>query len=194
MPPADRFREAILAALGLASLLPMGCQPDPGPSATNGQFDSSGLDSAAEVSLDAGADLGDVPLADLSDTADVPLTDLGDALDADRQRIAQDELNHAALGWRVVAWALGAAGELRPALERAFDQAIAGGPPADPRGALLAGLDPDLLHAWGRLTPQETHCSDAKALREIVAVCARALFASTVPAAPAAAAPPFAAC
>ena len=111
-----------------------------------------------------------------------------------QQRIAQDELNHAALGWRVVAWALGANGALRETLEQAFDEAIAAGPPDDPRSAALSAIDPALLHAWGRLTPQETRRSDARALGEVVSVCARALFASAVAPVPAASVPAAAAC
>jgi hypothetical protein len=75
--------------------------------------------------------------------------------------IAEDELRHAELAWRFVAWALGRAPELAGVIDRAFERALSAGVPAHAR------LDAE---AW--------RATVAATLREVIAPCRRALRAA----------------
>ncbi len=96
--------------------------------------------------------------------------------------IAEDEAEHAALAWRFVAWALGAASgparvAIAAAVREAFDEALAC--PLEP-----AGKAPDVpdrasgssrLRHHGRLSASERRAALAEGLHGVVRPCARAL-------------------
>lgn len=88
------------------------------------------------------------------------------------KRIAEDELRHAELAWRFVAWSLQSAGEnarlvAQAAFEAAFDQV-----PGAPREL---GLSADQLHAGGRLTKEQWCCTVAHAVKTVLKPAAQTL-------------------
>ena len=89
-------------------------------------------------------------------------------------RIADDEARHAELGWRTLSWLLRTRGdEVREVAQRAFDQAIT-----------AAGNDPEVCHGLaapgrGLLSSKMLGTLRRQALSEVVAPCARGLFAQT---------------
>lgn len=85
------------------------------------------------------------------------------------QRIADDEARHAALSWRVVAWALRAGGEpVRAAVREAFRSPMAlQAPPQLQKGGSYGGLQAAAFEAVAR-----------EGLRQVVAPAAAALFAA----------------
>lgn len=87
-------------------------------------------------------------------------------------RIAEDELRHAELAWRFVAWSLQTAGEearlvAKAAFEAAFEQV-----PSAPREL---GLSVEQLHAGGRLTKEQWCCTVAQALETVLEPAAQTL-------------------
>ena len=90
-------------------------------------------------------------------------------------RIADDEARHAELGWRTLSWLLRTRGdEVREVARRTFDQAIA-----------AAGNDPRVTHGLaaperGLLSSTMLGALRRQALSEVVAPCARGLFAQTL--------------
>lgn len=85
------------------------------------------------------------------------------------ERIAEDELRHAALGWRSLRWLLEGAGpEVHAHAARVFEQAIAAAS-VDPPEA--AGVAP----SWGLVGGRELGDIRRAALREIVEPCMRAV-------------------
>lgn len=91
-------------------------------------------------------------------------------------RIADDEEKHAALAWRYVRWAIGVGGEaVRQEVRRAFEDAI-----ARARTAPVAEYAIPDLEAWhrhGRLDRDEMLAVTLAALDEVIAPCARELWA-----------------
>jgi hypothetical protein len=88
------------------------------------------------------------------------------------EQIADDELRHAELAYRFIAWALTTHGEAaRRVVHEAFAEALAKcpTPPATPM------LSAELLHAGGRLTTAEWRESAARLLSEVVAPAATRL-------------------
>lgn len=87
--------------------------------------------------------------------------------------LAEDELRHAELAWRFVAWAVATGGEtVAAAAHAAFDDAI--------NGALQAPDDPDSIDtaAWqahGRLTQRGWLAAARAAVHQVIAPCAREL-------------------
>src|SRR5262249_46485060 len=95
-------------------------------------------------------------------------------------RLVRDEMRHAELAWSFVRWALATGGEevrrdVRRAVERAFDEAVAA--TMDLAGSDPPDVDVDLWHAHGRLTVAETHAVVRRGVHEILAPCRAALFA-----------------
>lgn len=93
--------------------------------------------------------------------------------------IAADEARHAALAWRVVAWAVEAGGErVRAAAASAFEAAMDGAcevaPACDPGSG-------DVLAAHGRLTAAASRAVRVRTIAEIVRPCAAALLAGARP-------------
>ncbi len=87
-------------------------------------------------------------------------------------RIAQDEARHAELAWRFVAWAIEQGGaEVTDAVAQAFVE-YGESESLDDRPA---PADPAIWRAHGRLAPRELSEQLARARREIVMPCARAL-------------------
>jgi hypothetical protein len=87
--------------------------------------------------------------------------------------VAEDEMRHAELAWRTVAWALRAGGEpVRAALMDALRKVSAGvgDTPVDAT-----------LQAHGRLDAATQRASVERTLREVVWPCARALLAAAAP-------------
>ncbi len=90
-------------------------------------------------------------------------------------RIALDESRHAALAWRFVAWAV-AKGDrgARDAAERAFREMTS---TVEAPTAMPDGVDVAAWRAFGMLTPREERDAMRAAIRDVIAPCARALFA-----------------
>jgi hypothetical protein len=83
-----------------------------------------------------------------------------------------DEIRHAELAWRFVAWAVDAGGErVRAAVAHAF----ANFRPPDPPAENLDGVCRASFAAHGRLTAGEARATALAAIREIVQPCACAL-------------------
>jgi hypothetical protein len=97
------------------------------------------------------------------------------ALRATLRAIAEDELRHAELAWRFVRWAIARAPELAEVLHVEIAHALdeARRPEGEPR--------PGPFEEHGVLSEQTRRAVRDRALREIVAPVARALFRSTVP-------------
>jgi hypothetical protein len=99
-----------------------------------------------------------------------------DTVRATLTKIASDEAAHAALAWRFVAWALEVGGARAQEVAReAIDRAL-----ATPPGVSDAapGIDDTLRSAHGILSAQTSRMVIGEALREVIAPCARTLFAA----------------
>jgi len=91
-------------------------------------------------------------------------------------KIADDEARHAELAWQIVSWALSEGGAAtRAAVEAAFAAATSG-----PASAVTSGASTHarLLRAHGCLSAAERGQIAARALRDVVSPCARALLLS----------------
>lgn len=87
-------------------------------------------------------------------------------------RIAEDELRHAELAWRFIAWTLQTAGEsARLVAQAAFESAFERVPGA-PREL---GLSAEQLHAGGRLTKEQWCCTVAHAVKTVLKPAAQTL-------------------
>jgi hypothetical protein len=96
------------------------------------------------------------------------------------EEIARDEASHAALAWRIVAWAIELGGEkaeaaLRRALSRALERERTVELPV-----LAAGVDRAAWARFGRLTPAELGEVRAAGLRDVIVPCVEALLAQRV--------------
>lgn len=95
------------------------------------------------------------------------------------ETIAVDELRHAELAWRFVAWAVAASAEVRTAVEEAFaDQAatnvgIAIASPAEDAVA----ADDDGWHAAGRLSAESLRETIRESWERVIVPCARQMLA-----------------
>jgi hypothetical protein len=88
------------------------------------------------------------------------------------QSIADDEARHAALSWRIVAWALsGGDRDVRQAVERALTE--------PPPGSSTTDIDDPTLLAHGQLGPIAHAQAVQRALAEVVAPAAAVLLAGT---------------
>jgi hypothetical protein len=88
------------------------------------------------------------------------------------ERIADDEGRHAALAYRIVAWALRAGGgEVRRAVERAFDEGLCAAAERRAREPEAAAA----RHDWGRLGAEERRRAELEAIELIVAPARQAL-------------------
>ena len=87
----------------------------------------------------------------------------------------KDEIRHAELAWRIVAWAIGRGGErVRRKVARTFANFV---PPAAPKRD-MEGVCAALFAAHGRLTADEARDTALRALREVVVPCSCALLAA----------------
>lgn len=87
--------------------------------------------------------------------------------------IAEDEARHAAGSWRLVAWAMKQGGdEVRAAVARAFEEAIAAGVSAEQDAAFA---DRARMRAHGRLAAAEIEAIASQALAEVIRPAAGAL-------------------
>lgn len=90
--------------------------------------------------------------------------------------IADDEAAHAAMSWRLAAWAFrSGSAEVRDAIAAAFAAPVEAGIEAVP-----AGIDEVAYRAHGRLMPEDLRELTARALAEVVRPSAAALLASWV--------------
>ena len=90
--------------------------------------------------------------------------------------IAEDEGEHAAMSWRLVAWAYRSGDhEVRAAVAAAFATGVAA-----PRDEAPAGIDPRAYRAHGRPLPEEVRAIAASALANVIRPSARALLGSIV--------------
>ena len=88
--------------------------------------------------------------------------------------IADDEAEHAAMAWRLAAWAFrSGSAEVRGAIAAAFAAPVEAGVEAVP-----AGIDEVAYRAHGRLMPEDLRELTARALAEVVRPSAAALLAS----------------
>lgn len=98
-----------------------------------------------------------------------------EAVRATLLRIAEDELRHAELAWRFVAWAIRAGGEpVRQLVEVTFEQLLARAPvpPAAPN------LDPSLMNWWGRLTTAQWEQTASSLVAAVLEPASRALLSA----------------
>jgi len=97
------------------------------------------------------------------------------AVKAALESIAEDEMAHAELAWRTIAWARREGGvEITRALQVVFDQAQ---PTAEEVGVENAA-DASALEARGWISPEEKRAILRRGLAEVVLPSARALFAT----------------
>lgn len=90
--------------------------------------------------------------------------------------IAEDEGEHAAMSWRLVAWAYRSGDhEVRAAVAAAFATGVAA-----PSDEAPAGIDPRAYRAHGRPLPDEVRAIAASALANVIRPSARALLGSIV--------------
>ena len=88
-------------------------------------------------------------------------------------RIAEDELRHAELAWRFVAWAISVGGEsVRNLTKTTFEQQLARSPMAP---SSQPSLQPSLLNHWGRLTQAQWQRSARSLIVEVLEPAARML-------------------
>ncbi len=91
--------------------------------------------------------------------------------------IADDEAEHAAMAWRLVAWAFRSGdAEVRAAITEAFGQPVDLGGLGDE--AAMEGVDAAAFHAHGRLLPSELRAHAERALADVVRPSAAALLAA----------------
>ncbi|MEZ4219939.1 MAG: ferritin-like domain-containing protein [Polyangiaceae bacterium] len=96
------------------------------------------------------------------------------------EAIEREESEHAALAFRVVAWALSLAPELRSVVEG--ELAAAERREAEVTlPAMPKGMDAATWHAHGRLTPDELRALRRRAFDEVVRPCTRAMLADQTP-------------
>jgi hypothetical protein len=89
------------------------------------------------------------------------------------ERIAADEVEHAALSWRIVAWLVRRHGEpVRAAVRAAFERAR-----PEVSVASLAQVEPAVARSWGRLPQEEAAAVIRRAFDEAVRPAAAALLA-----------------
>jgi hypothetical protein len=89
------------------------------------------------------------------------------------ERIAADEVEHAALSWRIVTWLVRRHGEpVRAAVRAAFDRAR-----PEVSVASLARVEPSVARSWGRLPQDEAAAVIRRAFDEAVRPAAAALLA-----------------
>lgn len=95
-------------------------------------------------------------------------------------RIAGDELRHAELAWRFVAWAISMGGDpVRQVAAASFEQHLS----KVPRAPEAPNLDVSLLNHWGRLSEDQWACTASSIVNQVLVPAARALLdspASTV--------------
>jgi len=114
-----------------------------------------------------GETLAALAMAEARDLAEDP------AVRAALDVIAEDEAAHAAMAWRLVAWAHRAGGaEVREAIAAAFAADV---DVSDLAGTCEEGVDVDAFHAHGRMLPAEIRAHAERALAEVVRPSAAAL-------------------
>ena len=155
----------------------------PGPIALEGALQSTCLAKLAALTVHEGCvgeTIGVLVASEQHAQAKDP------AVRAFLDRLVRDEMRHAELAWSFVRWALAnGGGDVRRAVERAFDEAIAA--TIDLAGSDPRDVDVELWHAHGRLTVAETHAVVRRGVREILAPCRAALLAPSAPSGTAAA-------
>jgi hypothetical protein len=171
---ADDERNHARLCFGLAGAF--GGEPvGPAPLAVDGALDDTGLEAAVVTAVAEGC-VGETLAALEAAEALAWATDA--ATRAVLATVVRDELSHAELAWRFVAWALSAAGrELRAAVERAFAEAIAarGSEAALPDDA--SSSDAVTALHFGVLSPSRKAALRRQALLRVVAPCAEAMLA-----------------
>jgi hypothetical protein len=95
------------------------------------------------------------------------------------EEIARDEASHAALAWRIIAWAIELGGErIESTLRRALSHAL-----RRERALALPPLEPEIDRAawagFGRLTPAELGAVRAAGFRDVIGPCVDALLVKT---------------
>lgn len=167
----DEIRHAEIC-FGLASALG-GERVAPGPLPIEGALERRDLKAITVAVVHEGC-VGETVSALIALAARDAATD--PAVRAALDEIAADEASHAALSWRWVGWALEQGGaELRDAVEAAFAEATAVCAAGDHAAERGAGIDPSVLHTFGRLTAAEQRAVAARGLAEVVRPCARTL-------------------
>jgi hypothetical protein len=88
------------------------------------------------------------------------------------QRIAQDEVRHAELAWKFLAWALRADQRLGDAVRRAFERATR---ELERMPVVDYGVDVDVWHAHGRVTCAEVRALARTGIERLIAPCLRVI-------------------
>lgn len=152
-----------------------GTEVGPGPLALEGALDATGMTAIVLGTIAEGCVGETVASLEAAEAAEL-------CEDADTRallvRIAADEMRHAELAWRFVAWSL-AQGDsaLRREAQRAFELALASAGPPAPCAALQPSTFDLALARHGLLSPALRGPLRRRVLGEIIEPCARALFA-----------------
>jgi hypothetical protein len=93
------------------------------------------------------------------------------------QRLAKDELRHAELAWKFLAWALRKDQRLGEVAARAFERATR---EIERMPIVDYGVDVDVWHAHGRVTCAEAHALARNGIERIVRPCLRAILEEPV--------------
>jgi len=133
----------------------------PGPLSMEGALGRTSLAEIAAAAVTEGC-IGETIAALLATEASAGATD--PAVREALSDIAAEEADHAAFGWRLVAWAFRSGDpEVRAAIARAFDGAAI---PAS--GPVSEGVDTGMLRAHGRLSAAETRDVAVRAMGEVI--------------------------
>jgi hypothetical protein len=163
-----RHAERCFALASAYAGSPMG----PGPLPFDGALPRASLEEMAAAAVREGCigeTIAAIAAAEARDLARDP------AVRAALDVIATDEAEHAAMSWRLCAWAYRTGGaDVRAAIANAFASAL-----DLPAEEAPEGIDADAFRAHGRLLPSEARESAERALAEVVRPSAAALLASS---------------
>jgi hypothetical protein len=163
-----RHAERCFALASAYAGAPMG----PGPLSFDGALPRTSLEAMAAAAVREGCigeTIAAIAAAEARDRARDP------AVRASLDVIATDEANHAAMSWRLCAWAYRTGdANVRAAIANAFASAL-----DLPAEEAPEGIDENAFHAHGRLLPSEARESAGRAFAEVVRPSAAALLASS---------------
>lgn len=170
----DEIRHAELA-FGIASYFSdetLG----PGPLPVDGALPRPTLRDVAISAVREGC-IGETIGAALAQQAALECAD--SALKEALEQIAADEINHAALSFQIVAFALGRDPQLRGAIQIAFEDR-----PEWPFSPRMPGINEQLFRAHGQWLPDDARTAAEQTFEQVIQPIARALLSAEIPSAP----------
>lgn len=142
----------------------------PGPLRLDGALSELGLEALLTSSIEEGC-IGETLAAMLA--GEQARVALDERVKQTFEQIARDESRHAALGWRIVRWAIEGDPSLREVAARAFEEMLARAvstPFRDP-----TGIAPTRYRAHGRLGANELETAREEAITSVIRPCLRQL-------------------